>query len=73
MGPQGYHIEWLDSPRQVGYTACPQFSKEETESLEVEINQIVRKGAITAVHPSTEEGFLAGIFLLQKMMGDTDQ
>ena len=36
---QDYHIEWLTKPYQVHQPACPHFSEEEMESLQIEIEQ----------------------------------
>ena len=66
---QGYQIEWLARPCQRHQPACPHFSKEETESLETEIGQMVLKGAITPVETGMENDFVSSIFLVPKKDG----
>ena len=62
---RGYHIEWLHCPYQGGRPHCPQFSQEETESLELEIIQMLKKQAISRVEAHSEwQGFLSSIFLV---------
>jgi hypothetical protein len=67
---RGYHIEWLRHPYQRGQPHCPRFSREETESLELEIAQMLEKQAISQVDAHSErQGFLSSIFLVPKKDG----
>ena len=66
---QGYQIEWLTRPWQRHQPVCPHFSKEETESLQTEVDKMVSKGAITPVETGMENGFISSIFLVPKKDG----
>ena len=46
--------------------ACPHFSRVEMESLQVEIEQMILKGALSPIKPGMEDGFLSSIFLIPK-------
>lgn len=65
---QGYQIEWLNQPHQVSAPLSHHFSKEESESLNVEIQYMLTKGAISPV-VNHQEGFLSSIFLTPKKDG----
>ena len=63
---QGYQREWLTRPCQRHQPICPHSSKEETESLQTEVDKMVSKGAITPVETGMENGFVSSIFLIPK-------
>ena len=65
---QGYQIDWTSHPRQAHEPACHHFSKDETESLESEIQTMLGKGAISLV-ANHRDGFLSTIFLVPKKDG----
>ena len=62
---QGYQIDWTSHQHQ---PACHHFSKDETESLESEIQTMLEKGAISPVE-NHRDGFLSTIFIVPKKDG----
>ena len=57
-------------PLSGGTTTLPQFSQEETESLELEIIQMLKKQVISRVEAHSEwQGFLSSIFLVPQKDG----
>ena len=68
---QGYQIEWSEQPHQ-RYAPTPhQFSNEEMESLDLEIQRMLDKGAISPV-VNHQDGLLSTIFLVPRKVGATD-
>ena len=65
---QGYQIDWTSHPHQAHEPACHHFSKDETESLESEIQTMLEKGAIPPVE-NHRDGFLSTIFIVPKKDG----
>lgn len=70
---QGYQIEWTAQPSQQHCPPCPQFSKEETVSLNTEIHQMLEKDAISPITTNLWDGYFSSIFLVPKKDGGTDQ
>ena len=65
---QGYQIEWSARPHQWHKPPCHRFSKEETESLNSEVQKMLEKGAISPVRDQ-RDGFLSSIFVVPKKDG----
>ena len=59
----------LTKPYQVHQPASPHFSKKEMESLQIEIKQMILKGAISPAETGIEDSFLSSIFLVPKKDG----
>ena len=65
----GYHLEFESLPYQSKPPKLPTFSARETELIEVEINKLISKGAISEVHPCRDE-FISNLFLVNKKTDD---
>ena len=65
----GYHLEFESLPYQSSLPKLPTFNEKEAELIELEINILVSKGAISEVCPCHNE-FVSNIFLVPKKTGD---
>ena len=65
----GYHLEFESLPYQSRLPKLPTFNEKEAELIELEINILVSKGAISEVCPCHNE-FISNIFLVPKKTGD---
>ena len=65
---QGYQIEWSEPPHQHHPPMPHHFPTKEMESLDLEIQNMVKKGAISPV-VNLQDGFLSTIFLVPKKGG----
>ena len=67
---QGYHLDFVAAPRQLSLPLPVSHSKENSNLIDLEIQQMLQKEAVYVVSPgNTQQGFVSTIFLVPKKRG----
>jgi len=65
----GYKIEWAEKPPRKLDCFCPKFSEEETNQIDIEIQEMIQKRAIVQVTDPREIEYVSHLFLRKKKDG----
>ena len=68
---EGYRIPYLCRPKQKGEPKETNFSMHEKETISLEVEHLLKKGAVKKVCPQKDK-FLSNIFIVKKKDGGRD-